>query len=255
MRQIKLTITYQGTHYSGWQLQASGRTVQGELEKAIKKMTGAHSRIYGAGRTDAGVHALAQVAAFKTAALHAPDVFIRALNANLPADIRIVAAEETKPGFSPRFHAKEKTYCYYICKRDTNSAFLSDYTWSAPYSINIEPMQQAAEYLIGKHDFTSFQAAGCGAKHAIRKIKEINIKEMPATEFLGFTFNIPLISIRITADAFLRHMVRNIVGTLAAVGNGKYPPERIIDILQARDRQEAGVTAPSSGLFLESITY
>ena len=255
MRQIRLTLQYDGTDYSGWQIQKNGATIQGLLEDAIFSVTNDRSRVTGAGRTDAGVHAFEQVAVFETASTLSPDVFLQALNANLPNDISITCSEECPEDFHPRYRAKQKRYSYIISDRTPGSVFLNRYSWQINYQLNIEAMRNASEYLIGRHDFSSFQASGCSAKHPVRELNSITISDLPSLEFITFRIDTPVIKITIEGSAFLRHMVRNIAGTLVDIGRGKYPPEKIKEILRSKDRRNAGPTAPACGLFLEKITY
>lgn len=255
MRQIKLTLQYDGTAYSGWQIQKREITVQGLVEDAVFSVTGERLRVTGASRTDAGVHALCQVASFRTRSNLMPDVFLRALNANLPPDIRIINAEEQPEDFHPRYSAKNKTYSYLISFTGAYSLFLRRYSWQVPFQINCDAMREAAGLLTGKHDFSSFRASGCSAKHPVREITGIEIQRAASTSFLSLEFETPVIRISIQANAFLRHMVRNIVGTLLDTGRGKTPPDKIMDILEAKERIFAGRTAPACGLFLEKIEY
>jgi tRNA pseudouridine38-40 synthase len=255
MNHIKLTLQYDGTNYWGWQVQKKGATIQGLLEDALFTITGERTRITGAARTDAGVHALQQVASFSTGSLLEPHIFIKALNGNLPLDIRVIKADACENDFHPRYDAKDKTYSYIIYKTGAYSVFLEKHSWSMPYKLNCEAMREAAFYLIGEHDFSCFRASGCSSKHPVRTMHSIEIAELPSVEFIGFHFNVPVVKISITANAFLRHMARNIVGTLVETGRGKYPPSRIKEILQSTDRKLAGRTAPARGLFLEEIRY
>jgi tRNA pseudouridine38-40 synthase len=255
MRQIKLTLQYDGTNYSGWQIQKKGATIQGLLEDALFTITGEKTRITGAARTDAGVHALQQVAAFSTGSLLEPHIFTKALNGNLPHDVRVIDAEECMNDFHPRYDAANKMYSYNIYKTGAHTVFLERYSWGIPYILNCDQMREAARYLIGEHDFSCFRASGCSSKHPVRTIQSIEITELSSIEFIGFRFNVPVIKISITANAFLRHMARNIVGTLVETGRGKYPPSKVKEILLSKDRQLAGKTAPARGLFLEKIRY
>jgi len=255
MGHIKLTLQYDGTNYSGWQVQKKGATIQGLLEDALFTITGERTRITGAARTDAGVHALQQVAAFSTASLLEPHVFIKALNGNLPPDIRVLEADACENDFHPRYDAKDKTYSYIIYKTCAYSVFLEKYSWSIPCKLNSEAMREAALYLEGEHDFSCFRASGCSSKHPVRTIHAVEVNELPSVEFIGFHFNVPVIKISITANAFLRHMARNIIGTLVETGRGKYPPSWMKEVLQSKDRNLAGRTAPARGLFLERIRY
>lgn len=255
MRTIKITIQYDGTDYSGWQVQVTETTVQGLLEKALAEITGGHTRITGAGRTDAGVHAFEQTAAFSTESDLGPEVFMRAMNAQLPDDIRVIASEEVSEDFHPRYSARNKTYSYLISHHGSYSVFLKRYSWHMSYTLDCDAMKESAAHLIGRHDFSSFRASGCSSKHPVRDINELQIRRLDPVDFMGFTFNVPVIKISITANAFLRHMARNIVGTLVDVGRGKITPAKMKEILEANDRRVAGKTAPSCGLFLEKIFY
>jgi tRNA pseudouridine38-40 synthase len=255
MRHIKLTLQYDGTGYSGWQVQENATTIQGLLEGAIFTITGERTRITGAARTDAGVHALEQVAAFRTESRLEPKVLMKALNGNMPQDIRVINSEECAHDFHPRYDAKNKTYSYIISFCGRYSVILKRYSWNMPYKLNCDSMREAAGYLIGEHDFSCFRASGCSSRHPVRTIHDIEISELSSVEFIGFQFNAPVIRIRIRANAFLRHMARNIAGTLVETGRGKSPPEKMKEILDAKDRRSAGQTAPACGLFLEKIEY
>ncbi len=255
MRHIKLTLQYDGTNYAGWQVQKNAATIQGQLENIILTITGEHSRVTGAGRTDAGVHALEQVAVFQTQSRLEADVLHRAINAHLPHDIRLINAVECPAWFHPRHDAKSKKYSYIISGMGSYSVFLARYSWNIRCQLDIETMKEAAHYLVGKHDFSSFRASGCSSRNPVREISGIEISGMNTIEFIGFRLDIPVIKISITATAFLRHMARNIAGTLVEAGRKKFPPPRIKDILDAKDRRLAGKTAPACGLFMEKIVY
>ena len=255
MRYIKITLQYDGTDYSGWQVQKKERTIQQIIEDAIYTVTGERLRITGAARTDAGVHAFAQIAAFKTQSNLEPQVFLRAINANIPHDIRVINAEECSEDFHPRYSAKNKTYSYRISHKGAYAVFLRRYSWQVPYQLNCDLMREAVEYLIGKHDFSCFRASGCSSKNPVRIIFKIEIVEDSFVDFMNFKFNVPLIKISIQADAFLRHMVRNIVGTLVEIGRGKQPVSYAKEVLGLKDRRFSGPTAPAQGLFLEEIIY
>jgi len=255
MRNIRLTIQYDGTDYSGWQVQQNGTTIQGLLENAVTSVTGENIRITGAGRTDAGVHAFDQVAVFKISSKLEPEIIRNALNANLPLDIRVISVEEVSDDFHPRYHAKNKTYSYLISSTGPYSIFLRRYSWQMAWQLDCASMNIAAKHLIGKNNFSSFQAAGCSAKHPVREIYQLEINTLKSVGFMGFNLDAPLIKISIKANAFLRHMARNIVGTLVEVGKGKLPPDDIAEILELKNREKAGPTAPACGLFLEKINY
>lgn len=255
MKHIKIIIQYDGTGYSGWQIQKTDTTVQGVLEDAVFSVTAERSRVTGAGRTDAGVHAVEQVAVFHTASGIEPAVFRQALNAHLPDDIRVVHSEECPADFHPRYGAKGKTYSYLISCTGPFSVFLKRYSWQMHKQPDHDAMKKAAAYLIGEHDFSSFRASGCSSSHPVRNITDITISKTGSVEFIALRFNTPVIKISIQANAFLRHMARNIAGTLVDVGSGKYAPEKMREVLEAKDRRAAGRTAPACGLFLEKIEY
>ncbi len=255
MKHIKIIVQYDGTAYSGWQVQKKDTTVQGLLENAVFSVTNERARVTGAGRTDAGVHALEQVAVFSTHSNLEADVLHRAMNANLPDDIRIIHSEECPADFHPRYDAKNKTYSYLISRTGPYSVFLKRYSWQMTYQLNSDTMRTAAGYLTGKQDFSSFRASGCSSKHPVREIMDISISETDSIEFIALRFDAPVIKISIQANAFLRHMVRNIAGTLIEIGRGNLPPDKMMEILEAKDRRAAGITAPACGLFLEKIEY
>ena len=246
-RNLKLTVQYDGTNYVGWQRQASGVSIQALLEDALEPIDGAPVTVHGAGRTDAGVHALAQVASVTLNADLAETTLARALNAVLPADVRVLAVEEVDPEFHARFSARTKTYEYRIVNAPLVSAFLHRYVWHVPQPLDVEAMRTAAGPLVGKHDFAGFQAAGSSVATSERTLVELEVED-------GAGFDLPLI-IRITGDGFLRHMVRNIAGTLVEVGIGRWDPWRLLTVLESRDRREAGPTAPAQGLFLTHVAY
>lgn len=255
MKHIKLTLQYDGTDYSGWQVQKKERTIQQIIEDAIYTVTGERLRITGAARTDAGVHAFAQIAAFKTQSNLEPQVFLRAINANIPHDIRVIKVEGCSEDFHPRYSAKNKTYSYRISHKGAYAVFLRRYSWQIPYQLNCDLMREAVEYLIGTHDFSCFRASGCSSKNPVRTIFKIEIVEDSFVDFMNFKFDVPLIKISVQADAFLRHMVRNIVGTLVEIGRGKKPVSYTKEVLGLKDRRFSGPTAPGQGLFLEEIIY
>lgn len=257
MRHIKLILQYDGSDYSGWQIQRKEKTIQSLMEDAVFTVTEERVRVTGAARTDAGVHAFEQVAAFKTQSSLEPHVLLRAVNANLPHDIRVINAEECTADFHPRYSAKSKTYSYIISYGGAYSVFLRRYSWQIPYELSrsIGTMKEAANFLIGRHDFSCFRASGCNSKNPVRTISKLVISEFSSVEFMSFKVNIPVIKIGIQADAFLRHMARNIVGTLVEVGRGKISPLRVKEILESKDRCSSGPTAPACGLFLEKIDY
>lgn len=240
---IVLELEYDGTRYSGWQRQKNGRSIQQMLEKAVERVTGTASAVHGSGRTDAGVHAAGQIAHFDTGMDLAPERFASALNFYLPDDIRVVSSAEAKPEFHSRFSATGKTYVYTYRNHPQRSALHRGLCAHLPGEIDTDAMRSGAQHLIGEHDFASFCANAAG-KNTVRRIDEIVIERHG-----------PYIQIQITGSGFLHHMVRIIAGTLAEVGRGERPPEDVGRILEARDRQQAGPTAPAKGLLLKKVYY
>jgi tRNA pseudouridine38-40 synthase len=241
---FKLIVEYDGTDYHGWQIQPDGPTIQGVLEDAIRRMLGESVRVAAAGRTDAGVHAAGQVVSFSLERDVASDRLLRGLNALTPRDISISAAEIVSDDFDPRRAARSRVYVYRIWNARWPSPFWRRYAWHIPRPLNVHDMAAAAAHLIGEHDFTSFQAAGCDAEHAVRYVRRSEIAS--ADSLLTYT---------IEATAFLRHMVRNIVGTLVEIGSGQRAPDDIRRLLAARDRTLAGPTGPACGLCLTRVSY
>ncbi len=249
VRNIKLTIEYDGSAYHGWQIQPNGITIQETLESTLARLTGHRPKVIGAGRTDAGVHAEGQVAHFKTESTLECSAVQRGLNALLPGDIVIAAAQEVALEFHARFSARGKTYRYVILNRRHPSAFARDRCWHIPHPLDVVAMQAAAGALRGRHDFSAFQASDCCAGHPRREIRMLEIQQADGQKADGWIHCV------VSADAFLKHMVRNIVGTLVDVGRGRWSPEKVAEILQGRDRTRAGQTAPGRGLFLVSVNY
>ncbi len=255
MKSIKLTIQYDGTEYVGWQVQPNERTIQSVIEKTLRKIAPDSSRLLATGRTDSGVHALEQIACFKTAVKHSPDTIKKALNAQLPNDIVILEADYCDPSFHPRYDAFKKVYSYIICADQNISPFLHRYAWNIHYRLNIPEMKKASSSLIGQHDFSSFQASSCAAKNPTREIMSINIKKKTILPFMDLKIRGNFLTISVEANSFLRHMVRNIVGTLVEVGRGKIKADEINKILASGDRSRSGPTAPAQGLFLHQVFY
>lgn len=255
MRKIRLLLEYDGTAYHGWQLQPEGDTLQGVIEDRIAKITGEHSKIVGASRTDAGVHALGQTATFRTGSGLDATTIKKALNALLPRDIRILDASEAEDSFHPRKDAVEKSYFYIISNQRKSSVFLYRYSWLVVQQLDMRPMKEAAEVLIGSHDFSSFMGTGSDIQSPVREVLSLSIERLESIDFMTVALNGNFIKIRIAANGFLRHMVRNIVGTLAEIGRGRIPANAMKEILSSRDRKHAGQTAPPNGLFLEQIVY
>lgn len=254
-RNIRLTIEYDGTRFCGWQKQNTTapvhqstkkkfRTVQEEIEKAAKKLFGKKIRLIGAGRTDSGVHAEAQIANFKINSTLPLSNIKKGLNSYLPDDIAILSAEDVKPQFHARFDVKQKLYRYTIINRKERHPLLKRYAAFVSYDLDINAMKKAVRYFIGKKDFKSFQATDKRKRNSVRTIKRLDIVD-----------KLPVIEIYIQADGFLYNMVRNIVGTLIDVGRGRIKPEAIRDILFKKSRPVAGQTAPAKGLCLVKIFY
>ncbi len=255
MLNVKIIVQYDGTAYHGWQIQPNGITIQGTLEDTIKKITGQPSAVLGAGRTDAQVHAIGQVASFRTLTVLPIGRIRDALNALLPDDIRVLEVSDEDEHFHPRFNAVSKTYFYLIARVRVVSPFLFRYAWRVSHALDTNAMTDAAEILKGKHDFSAFRGSGCDAKSTVRTISRLLIEAPETIDFATTRLNGPFLKITIEADAFLRHMVRNIVGTLVEIGRGKIAPTGMKTILDSCDRRRAGPTAPGRGLFLQKITY
>jgi tRNA pseudouridine38-40 synthase len=245
MANFKLIIEYDGTAYHGWQVQTDKPTIQETLEAALSFMTKERVHVTGSGRTDAGVHALGQAANFHTTAAISPRSFQAGLNSLLPNDIVIRSCEAVDDAFHARFNAICKTYQYRIRNRLTPAAIGRQYEWFIRKKLDVPAMQKAVKMIMGTHDFKSFEGTGSPREHTIRTIKESAVSEGENGR----------IFIDITADGFLRYMVRNIIGTLVDVGLGKISPEDFKKILESKDRGFAGMTAPAQGLFLVSVDY
>jgi len=243
-RNLKLTLEYDGTAYHGWQIQPNGVTIQETVQAVLERLTGVRPKVIASGRTDAGVHAEGQVAHFITdSALSCYDLR-KGLNALLPDDIVIRDVEDVPEEFHARYSAAGKTYRYVILNRPFPSVFERNRCWHLTCVLDRGAMEAAARSLLGRHDFSGFQASDCCAKHPVREVRRLEI--VREGEWLR---------IYVTADAFLKHMVRNIVGTLVEVGRGKIKTERVEEVLEGRDRTKAGPTAPAKGLFLVSVEY
>jgi tRNA pseudouridine38-40 synthase len=245
VRNIKLIIEYDGTAFHGWQIQPGQRTIQGVIKEQIDQITQGEVNLIGAGRTDAGVHAQGQVANFQTESTIDLSALQRGLNSLLAPDIVIKGIEEVAEDFHARFSARSKTYEYHILNRSYPSAFLKAYVWFIPHQLDVAAMKRCGRLLIGSHDFSSFRASGDESRHSIREVIHFEIERREGD----------LIVIVIEANAFLREMVRSIVGTLVDVGRGKTSLEEFQEIFQARDRRKAGMTAPAQGLFLVEVKY
>jgi len=245
MRRIKLILEYDGTGFHGWQFQPGLRTVQGVLVDALQKMTNEKIKLIAAGRTDAGVHALAQVAHFNTASTIPLDGFLNGLNSLLPDDLVVKDVKDVGQEFHAQRSAIGKRYLYRILNRALPSAIDRFRVWHIPTILDIYKMSEGCKYLIGKHDFSSFRASGSEIRGSVREIFEIKINKEKED----------FINIIIFANGFLKQMARNIVGTLVEIGTSKYPPKYIKEILEAKDREKAGPTAPPYGLYLLEVVY
>lgn len=246
MKRIKLTIEYDGTAYAGWQRQENGPTVQEEIEKAILKFSQLPEvNLHVAGRTDAGVHAWGQVAHVDLPIRFEAETVMKALNHYLQGQqIAIVKAEEVSMDFHARFSAKKRRYLYRILNRRAQPALEHGRVWHVPVALDLDKMQKAADFFIGQHDFTSFRTVHCQSKNPIKTLDSFQVV---ATDH-G-------IECWVEATSFLHHQVRNMVGTLVEVGKGRWEPSYIKNIIAAKDRAQAGPTAPPYGLYFISVTY
>lgn len=250
-RNIKLLLAFDGTGYAGWQKQKSEKTIQGVLEDRLYIMTGRHTCLHGAGRTDAGVHALGMVANFETGTKIPCPGFVKGLNSLLPDDIRILQATEVAAAFHARRSAKTKTYWYNLTSGPVQLPTERLYRAHVFTELDFAAMKAALEHMIGTHDFSSFEGSGSrdpelDGRGAVRTIVEARLTAVGAGNYNRFI---------ITGDGFLRHMVRNIVGTMLEAGKGKVLPSEVAGILAARNRSAAGPTAPAHGLFLREVSY
>jgi tRNA pseudouridine38-40 synthase len=266
MPTFKVLLAYDGTGFVGWQRQATGTSIQGLLERALGELDERHVTVHGAGRTDAGVHALGQAASFTLERTIGADVVVRAINARLPAAVRVLRAAEVEPTFHARFAARAKTYRYRIWNGDVVTPFERAYVWHVPDALDVDAMRTAASVLEGRHDFTAFQAAGSATETAVREVVRSRLVDAPAVpdrrpgecrrespeggECAG-----ALVAYEVTANGFLRHMVRTVAGSLVEVGRGRRDAGWLARVLASRERRLAGPTAPASGLFLVQVDY
>ncbi len=244
MKRIRLIVAYDGTNYSGWQIQKNSNTIEAELNKALSTLTGETIEVDGASRTDAGVHADGNVAVFDTNSPIPAEKFAKALNGRLPDDIVVVKSEEVDGEWHPRFAESTKTYEYRILNRDMPDPLKRNYTAHIYGELDVRKMQEGASYLVGEHDFASFCSAGSQVKTTVREIYSVDVKRHGDE-----------IKITVSGAGFLYNMVRIIVGTLVDVGFGKIEPSEVQKILEAEDRSVAGQTAPAQGLKLVEIKY
>lgn len=275
VRTLKLTLAYDGTAYVGWQRQTEGTSIQGLLEEAVERIEGQAVTITGAGRTDAGVHALGQVASVDIISTLACDAYARALNAVLPIDVRVRAVEEAPSGFHARYAARAKTYRYRLLLTSVASPFESRYAWHVTHALDRSAMREALDACRGRHDFTAFQSTGTDVRETVRSITDVRFLTVDAGPRPNPGASAPafwgepradarpgasgaeatLLIVELTGDGFLRHMVRAIVGTLVDIGRGRWPAAEMAAIVASRDRARAGPTAPAHGLFLVAVDY
>lgn len=245
MPRYRITIEYDGTPFLGWQVQAVGPTVQGRLMDAIERLAGVRIEVRGAGRTDSGVHALGQVAHFDLARDYPCDVIRNAVNFHLrPHPVTVLDCEEIGAGFDARFSALRRHYLYRILARRAPPALDKNRVWWISRPLDAAAMAEAARHLVGRHDFTTFRAAGCQARSPVKTLDALDVTTVGAE-----------IHIRASARSFLHHQVRSFVGSLKHVGEGRWKPDDVAAVLEARDRARCGALAPSAGLYLVAVDY
>lgn len=244
MRNIRLTLAYDGTDFNGWQTQPGFRTVQETLESAIAKLTSERIRVNASGRTDTGVHAVGQVVNFYTSTVHSTEVIVRATNANLPPDVVVARAEDVPQAFDANRDARRKLYRYVIHDGEVPNLFMRRFCCQSRRRLDVECMRQAAVPLRGRHDFHSFETDWPNRMSSVRTITHLTVNR--AGDWIW---------IDVEADGFLYNMVRAIAGTLINIGRGYWPVGKMAEILHAEDRAQAGPTAPAQGLFLMRVTY
>jgi tRNA pseudouridine38-40 synthase len=246
-RTVRLTLAYEGTAFAGWQRQPGARTVQAAVEEALAAIEERPVTVVAAGRTDAGVHARGQVASARVRNQLTPAVLVRALNVRLPEDVRVVSAAEARPGFDARRDARAKVYHYTLAVGADPGPFVRRVVWHVPQRLDVPAMRQAAAMLVGEHDFAAFQAAGGDVRTSVRRLLRSELVDEPGEpHYLRY---------HVTGTGFLRHMVRNIVGTLVDIGRHRWPADAMSAILASRTRQRAGATAPPHGLVLVRVLY
>jgi tRNA pseudouridine38-40 synthase len=248
LRNIKLTLAYDGTDFAGWQFQTGQRTVQNTLEQTIAKVTGQFSRVAASGRTDAGVHALAQIVSFETANVLPAEVLWRALNAELPHDMAALAVEDVPGNFHAQRDAMRKRYRYIMYDTRVRDVFRRRYAWQLYNRLDVPVVQHAAAALVGRHNFISFQSSGSERETTERTIYDLSLRRWDPPQN-------HVVQLEIEANGYLYNMVRNIVGTLVEIGQGRQSETWVAEVLAACDRRRAGTTAPPQGLFLVSVGY
>jgi tRNA pseudouridine38-40 synthase len=251
-RRVRMTVAYDGTSYAGWQRQDGEPTIQEELEKVIQRLTGTLSRVTGAGRTDAGVHALGQTAHFETEATIPARGFRLGMNSLLPREIAVLALDDAPEDFDARFSAKRKLYRYRIWNHDTRDPIHDRFQWSYFRPLDVAAMTSAARLLEGEHDFNAFRASDCERKTSVRLLESLTVTTMPISDAVGEGREIV---VEARGPGFLKNMVRILVGTLVDVGRGKISISDVADILASKDRTRAGQTAPAQGLTLVRVDY
>jgi tRNA pseudouridine38-40 synthase len=266
MPRYRLLLEYDGTEFSGWQYQPGSRTVQAEVEKALSVFAREQARVNAAGRTDAGVHARGQVASFDLAGEVDPLRMMRALNGIMPRDVRVVSAAVAEVGFDARRSATGKTYRYYILNRPAPPTIGRGFVLHRPHTLDLGAMSRAAAGFAGEHDFSAFRASDCEADHAVRRVYSCKVSRQPsafssqrsASDEAHSSFILhpsSLVVVEVTATAFLRNMVRVMVGTLLEIGEGRRPEGAVDEALLTGKRNAGGVTAPAHGLYLERVYY
>ena len=244
MPRVALAVEYDGSAFSGWQIQKDGRSVQAAVETALSRVANHPIRTHCAGRTDAGVHACAQIVHFDTQAERRNRSWVLGCNSELPADVNIAWAHEVSDEFHARFSALSRRYRYLLLNRPVRSALCRQRAWVVYKDLSQERMQDAAQHMVGTHDFSALRASGCQARSPVRTIHSLQVCRQ--REWL---------SIDVHANAFLHHMVRNIVGVLVTIGSGEASCEWSAEVLASRDRTKAGITAPAQGLYLYAVEY
>lgn len=241
---IALGVEYDGTDFSGWQAQAGTRTVQEALEGALSRVADRPVRVVCAGRTDAGVHATGQVVHFDTEVVRPERAWVLGANVHLPPEVAVCWARAVDPRFHARFSAVRRRYRYVILNRVTRPALLRGRVWWVYRPLHVDRAREAAVHLAGKHDFTSYRALACQARHPVRTVHRLEVQRVGE-----------LLYIDVVANAFLHHMVRNLAGVLVAIARGEHPPCWACEVLEARDRTLGGVTAPAAGLYMVQVNY
>jgi tRNA pseudouridine38-40 synthase len=257
VRTLRLVVAYDGADFAGWQRQAGQRTVQGELETVLAAIEGSPVHVAGAGRTDAGVHAAAQVASIRLTAMIAADRLVRAFNATLPPDVRVLAAEEMVDRFHARLHARGKTYRYFIWHAPMDHPALRRVAWHVPQRLSLPAMAEAAAVFVGEHDFAAFQGQGSSVRSTVRRVASVTVDGDAALpgwcDAVGERGR--LLCVEVSGSGFLRHMVRAMAGTIVQVGKGRMRHEDVIAALARGTRADAGPTAPAHGLHLWRVHY